>query len=168
MYEIKTHQDYETLEWYSSKYSLWIGLSAMGQNQVWEGCKDGECSGKRLYWNRVSNNDRFVYQDWMKGGISCPRRFTTKNRLCAVFKKGTFFGLEGFWSQPQGPNFPSPQATMLALRLDCSRSALVTPQRVLSFWRLVELKMLDVSDRTKTGISILTSAADDKGAWLTK
>ena len=53
-----------------------------------------------------------------------------------------FFGLEGFWGQPLGPNFPSPRATMLALRLDCS-----TPQKVLPIWKLVELKMLDFSDR---------------------
>ena len=71
-----------------------------------------------------------------------------------------FFYLEGFWGQPQGPNFPSPWATMLALRLDCSTAALTTPQTVLSLWKLVELKMLDFSDRTRTGISILTSAAD--------
>ena len=70
------------------------------------------------------------------------------------------FGLEGPWGQPQGPNFPSPWATMLALRLDCSTAALTIPQKVLSLWRLVELKMLDFSDHTRTGISILTSAAD--------
>ena len=68
------------------------------------------------------------------------------------------FGLEGFWGQPQGPNFPSPWATKLALRLDCS--ALTTPQKGLSLWRLVELKMLDFIDLMSTGISNLTSAAD--------
>ena len=73
-----------------------------------------------------------------------------------------FFGLEGSWGQPQGPNFPSPGATMLTLRLDCSTAALTTPQKDLSFWKLVELKMLDFSDHTRTGsISILTSAADE-------
>ena len=30
------------------------------------------------------------------------------------------------------PNFPSPRATILALRLDCSTAALTTPQKVLS------------------------------------
>ena len=50
---------------------------------------------------------------------------------------------------------------MLALRLDCSTAALTTPQKVLPIWKLVELKMIDFSDRTRTGISILTSAA-----WL--
>ena len=49
---------------------------------------------------------------------------------------------------------------MLALRLDCSTAALITPQTVLSIWKLVGLKVLDFSDRTRTGISILTSAAD--------
>ena len=80
-----------------------------------------------------------------------------KDRLFGIF---LFFGLEGFWGQPQGPNFPSPWAIMLVLRLDCPTAALTTPQKVLSLWRLVELKMLDFSDRTRTGISILTSAAD--------
>ena len=50
-----------------------------------------------------------------------------------------FFGLEGFWGQPQWPNFPSPWATMLALRLDCSTAALPTPQKVLPIWELVKL-----------------------------
>ena len=49
---------------------------------------------------------------------------------------------------------------MLALRLDCSTAALTTPQKVLPILILVELSMLDFSYRTKTGISILTSAAD--------
>ena len=76
-------------------------------------------------------------------------------------KMRPFWGvLEGYWGQPQVPNFPSPRATMLALRQDCSTAALTTPQKVLSIYRLVELKMLDFSDRTRTGISILTSAAD--------
>ena len=44
----------------------------------------------------------------------------------------SLFGLEGFWGQPQGPNFRAPQASMLALRLDCSTAALTTPQKVLS------------------------------------
>ena len=61
---------------------------------------------------------------------------------------GFFFVLEGSWGQPQGPNFPSPWATMLDLRLDCSTAALTTSQKVLPNWKLVELKMLDFSDRT--------------------
>ena len=69
-----------------------------------------------------------------------------------------------FWGGPQGPNFLSPRATMLALRLDCSTAALITPQKVLSIRRLVELKMLDFSDCLRNGISILTSAADH-GFW---
>ena len=47
---------------------------------------------------------------------------------------------------------------MLAIRLDCSTAALTAPQKVLPICKLVELKMLDFSDRTRTGISILTSA----------
>ena len=38
--------------------------------------------------------------------------------------------------------------------------ALTTPQKASSFWKLFQLKMLDFSDRTRTGNSILTSAAD--------
>ena len=54
---------------------------------------------------------------------------------------------------------------MLALRLDCSTAALTTTQKVLPIWKLVELKMLDFSDRTRTGITILTSAAVDLGVF---
>ena len=43
----------------------------------------------------------------------------------------------------EGPIFPSPWAATLALRLDCSTASLTTPERVLSHWKLVELKMLD-------------------------
>ena len=73
-----------------------------------------------------------------------------------------FFGLDWFWSQPQWPNFPSPLTTISALRLDCSTGSLATLQEVLCNWKLVELKMSDFSDRTRTGISILTSAAYPK------
>ena len=45
---------------------------------------------------------------------------------------GYFFGLEGYWGQPQGPNLPSPEATMLVLRLHCSSAAITTPQKALS------------------------------------
>ena len=72
-----------------------------------------------------------------------------------------FFGLEGSWGQPQGPNFPSPWAAMLALRLDCSIAALPTPQKVLPIWRLVELKMLDFSGLKRTGISIFPTRFPD-------
>ena len=49
-------------------------------------------------------------------------------------------------------------ASMFALRLDCSIAALTTPQKVLPIWLLVELKMLDFSDPTSNGISILPTA----------
>ena len=48
---------------------------------------------------------------------------------------------------------------------DCSTPALTTPQKVLSIWRLVELEMLDFSDRSRTGISSLTSASDFLIFW---
>ena len=44
--------------------------------------------------------------------------------------------------------------------LDCSTAALTTSQKVLPVWKLVELKMLDFSNLMRTGISILTLAAD--------
>ena len=49
------------------------------------------------------------------------------------------------WSQPKGPNFFT--------------AALTTPQTVSSSRTLVELKMLDISDRTGTGV-IMTLAAE--------
>ena len=49
---------------------------------------------------------------------------------------------------------------MLALRPDCSTAALTTPHKVLQIWKPIELNMLDFSDRMRTGISILASAAD--------
>ena len=54
--------------------------------------------------------------------------------LIYLAKHCLFFGLEESWGQPQGSNFPSPWATMLALRIDCSTAALPTPQRVLPVW----------------------------------
>ena len=77
-----------------------------------------------------------------------------------------FFGLEGSWGQPQWPNSPPNLETTLALCLYCSTAALTTPQKVFAIWRLVELKMLDFSDHTRTGISILTSAADTYTLFL--
>ena len=50
---------------------------------------------------------------------------------------------------------------MLVLDLDCStETGLTASQKVSSIWELVELKMLDCSYRTRTGISITTLAAD--------
>ena len=50
-----------------------------------------------------------------------------------------------------------PEQPFWALRLDCSTAALQTPQEVLSIQKLVELKILDFKDRTRTGISISDS-----------
>ena len=55
-------------------------------------------------------------------------------------------------------------ATKLALRLVCSTAALTAVKDVWSY--LVELKMLYFNDRTRIGISIMTSAADDKKGLL--
>ena len=71
------------------------------------------------------------------------------------------FGYEGFRGQLLGPNFPSPWPTMLALHIHYSTAALTTPQKVLPIWKLLELMMIDFSDRTRTGISILTSLTND-------
>ena len=79
-----------------------------------------------------------------------------------------FFCLEGSWGQPEGSNFPSPWASMLALRLECSTAALTTPRKVVPIRKLVELKMLDFRDRMRTGISILTSAADQISVSIQK
>ena len=73
-------------------------------------------------------------------------------------RAGMYFGrILGSTSRTE---FPSPWPTTMALLQDCSRAALATPQKVSSIWELVELKMFDFSDRGRTGISILTSAAD--------
>ena len=85
------------------------------------------------------------------------KEYTQMNNNNTIF---FFFWLEGIWHQPQGLNFPFPRATMLAICLDCSTAAFTTPQKVLSIRRLVELMMLDFSDCTRTGISILKSAPD--------
>ena len=80
--------------------------------------------------------------------------FKIKTNFFCIVLINCHLVLEGSWGQPQGPNFPSPWATMLALRLDCSTAALTTPQTVLSIWKLVELKRLDFSDRTRTGYQL--------------
>ena len=49
---------------------------------------------------------------------------------------------------------------MVALLLDCSTAALPTPEMVSSNWKPFELKMLDFSDRARTGTSILASVVD--------
>ena len=82
-------------------------------------------------------------------------------KVLFFFANKTFFFLVGRDSGlASGPNFPSPWATMWALHLDCSATALATPKKVLPIWKLVELKMLDISGHTRTDISILTSATD--------
>ena len=67
-----------------------------------------------------------------------------------ILVQGLWFG--GALGSASRDHFP--------LCLDCSTAALTTPQKVLPIRKLVELKMLDFSDCTRTGISILTSAAD--------
>ena len=51
-------------------------------------------------------------------------------------------------------------------RLVCSKAALPTSHKILPIGKLVEFKMLDFIDHTGTGISILTSAADNYGEHL--
>ena len=91
---------------------------------------------------------------------ACRPNHSQLERASKSIAQKLFFWFGGTLGQPQEQNFPSPWAIKLALRLDCSTAALTTPQKVLPIWKLVELKMLDFSDRTRTGISILTSAAD--------
>ena len=107
---------------------------------------------------KVSSKSCYSIRDSMENYIQIGILLMRYTQLCAT--GGFFFWFGGILGQPQGTNFPSPWATMLALRLDCSTVALNTPQKVLPFWKLVELNMLDFSDRRRTGISILTSAAD--------
>ena len=70
--------------------------------------------------------------------------------------------LEGFWGHPQGPNFPPlPEQPYWLYPLNALHTpTLTTPPKVLSNWKVVELKMLDFSDCTRTVFSILTSATD--------
>ena len=120
----------------ASLYSENIGSQTfIGRIKKWH--QDAACySGQTIH--RFGNNKRCY---WMLFMFVC-------------------FGLKGSWGQPLGPNFPSLRATTLPLRLDCSAAAFTTPQKVLSIWRQVELKMLDFNDRTRTDISILTSPDD--------
>ena len=82
-------------------------------------------------------------------------------------KKGSFnfvgFLLlsKGFWGQPLWYKFPVSLSNHVGFTpWLLSGNTLPTPQKDLSNWRLVELNLLDFSNRTRTGISILTSAAD--------
>ena len=70
-----------------------------------------------------------------------------------------FFWFGGILGSASRVEFPVSLSNH-ALPLDCSTAALTTPQKVLPIWKLVELKMLDFSDRTRAGISILTSVAE--------
>ena len=84
--------------------------------------------------------------------MSIDRFQTVKNaRSGAVFVL-----LGGPW-----PNFSCPWSTKLALHLHCSIAALPTPIKVLSKWKLFELKMLDISDRFENRYFYL-----DIGRWF--
>ena len=49
---------------------------------------------------------------------------------------------------------------MLAVLLACSTAALTTTQKVLSIRKLVKPNIFDLSDHARTGVTVLTSAAD--------
>ena len=70
------------------------------------------------------------------------------------------FWLERILGSASQLNFPSPWATLFALRLDFFTAALTLSKKVLRNGKVVELKMLDYSDRMTTGISNLTLATD--------
>ena len=79
----------------------------------------------------------------------------------AIFLTIKFFVCVGKFLGPAlCPNYPCPSATLSALHLHFSTLALRTPQKVLSNWKLAELKTLNFSDGTRVSISIITSAAD--------
>ena len=91
----------------------------------------------------------------------CPHLFHLINcqRLMLFITAFVFFVLEGFCCQPPQPNIPCPWATILALYLNSSSAALTIFQKVLSNWKLLTLKVVDFSDCTRTGFTLLTSAA---------
>lgn len=53
----------------------------------------------------------------------------------------------------------------MALNPNCSKTAPTTLQMELSYWKPVEIKLLDFSDWTKTAISIMISATGGVGIW---
>ena len=101
--------------------------------------------------------------------LSCSFRFQCT--FCIVLSKkymfayGLYTSCCCYWMDSgfslSGPNFPCLSAAMLALRLNYFATALIIHEKVSSNCKLVELKILDFSDRTKTGISILTLATDN-------
>ena len=97
--------------------------------------------------------------DWGGGGemgIS-EGMYTLEHKECEVkhFTSVSTFGFEWFWGQPRG-------------QISRATAALTIAQKVLPIWKLVELKMLDFIDCTRTGISILTSAANIFSQYLFK
>ena len=79
--------------------------------------------------------------------------------LCLFPKYIGFWGLEGFWGQPQGPNFPFPWAAMLAFRLDCATAAVSAPRRFNPTESWLSSRCLAAVIVRELGISMLTSAA---------
>ena len=81
-----------------------------------------------------------------------------KHILAFPFRLVLFFGFGGILGWAFGSNFPSPWATMLALRLDCSSATHTNPKKFhpSENWSISRC----FGDRTRTGIPILTSAAD--------
>ena len=65
----------------------------------------------------------------------------------SYLKYTLWFG--GILGSASSANFPSPWPAMLALHHDCSTASFPTLQKVLSNWKLVELKMLVFSDCRK-------------------
>ena len=58
--------------------------------------------------------------------------------------------------------FSSPRAPKWALHLVCYTAAFTTSKKVLFNIKLVKIKMLDLSDHSRAGISILKTAVDLK------
>ena len=92
--------------------------------------------------HEMSKTDQVGFFSYVKRLVTCVKALLQCRPI------DYFFVMEGFWARLRGPNFPSPRVTMLALRLDCSTAALTT-KNFLSILRLVELRMLDFSDRTR-------------------
>ena len=122
---------------------------------------------RKCWWYAIGKGWKPTAQNCLRSDerilvFAAPSMLPKWKTSCNYFKIMLFFvGLEGFWGQPPESNFPPSWATLLALCLNCSTAALTTPQKVLPIWKLVELKMLDFCDCTRTSISILISAADN-------
>ena len=79
-------------------------------------------------------------------------------KLEIQFSLNIFLGFEGILGSASRVEFPITRSSHVGLTPRLLYSSTHHSQKVLPIGKLVELKMLDFSDCTRTGISILTSA----------